>query len=213
MDKICVSIFANDFDFCIEIVKKYEFVELRLDERKLSNTQISEIIKAGKSIITTCRRGYISDEERFDTLHAAVNLGTEYIDIEHDFEPAYKNKLVDSAKANECRIINSYHNFDVTPEYQELAQIAKSLENDCDIIKIACKVNSRDDLINLLPLYKEFELGKLISLGIGNLGKISRVAALILGAPFTYASSDKGIETSEGQLDYITLKQIYERIK
>ena len=208
MDKICVSIFANDYNFCIKVVKKYEFVELRLDEGKLSNTQIGEIINTGKKIIATCKNGLINDEKRFVTLMSAINHGCDFIDIEHDFEPAYKNKLVDSAKSNECKIINSYHNFDETPDYKDLKNIASTLNNNCDIIKIACKVNSHYELLNLLNLYREFETGKLISLGMGDIGKISRVASLIMGSPFTYTSTGHGSETSEGQIDYETLNQI-----
>ena len=213
MDKICVSIFANDFNFCIEVVMKYEFVELRLDKGQLNNAQIGEIITAGKNIIATCRAGFIPDENRFDTLLSAINQGTEYIDIEHEFESGFKNKLIEAAKKKGCKIINSYHNYDVTPCFNELLKIAKSLENNCVIIKIACKVNSRDDLINLMTLYKEFEPWKLISLGLGDMGRISRVAAIFLGAPFSYASVKNGLETAEGLLEYENLKYILDGLE
>ncbi|TAL68767.1 MAG: type I 3-dehydroquinate dehydratase [Bacteroidetes bacterium] len=208
MDKICVSIFANDFDFCLEVVKKYDFVELRLDEGKLSHSQVSEIITTGKNIIATCRKGYISDEKQFESLLSAINHGCDYIDIEHDLVTAYKNKLIDTSKANECKIISSYHNLKITPNFNELKRNALKLNGNCDIIKIACKVNTRDDLMNLIKLYDELPSGRLISIGLGELGKISRIAALFLGAPFTYASYSGKAKTADGQIDYLDMKRI-----
>jgi len=43
---------------------------------------------------------------------------------------------------------------------------------------------------------------------MGQKGKITRVAAPLLGAPFAYASFKPGSETAEGQLDRKSLKTI-----
>lgn len=208
MDKICVSIFANDYDFSLEVVKKYEFVELRLDEGILDNSQIAEIISSGKKIISTCRSGYISDEKRYEILLSAIKNGTTFIDIEHDFKPELRNKLINKAIESNIKIISSYHNLEHTPNLKDLKSIVSILNENSDIVKIACKVNNQEDLLNVLELYRELLPGKLISIGLGEMGKISRIAGLFLGAPFTYASAGNGLETSEGQIDYETFNQI-----
>ncbi len=49
--------------------------------------------------------------------------------------------------------------------------------------------------------------------GMGKDGRITRIAAPLLGAPFTYASLDNTRETASGQLDSRTLKQIIDMIR
>ena len=80
----------------------------------------------------------------------------------------------------------------------------------CDIAKIACKVNSHADSVRLLSLYDRSGTGEIISIGMGNKGKITRIASVCLGAPFTYASYSEGMETAVGQLNYKEVKQILE---
>ena len=43
---------------------------------------------------------------------------------------------------------------------------------------------------------------------MGNKGRITRVAAPLLGSPFTFASLSKGKETAEGQIEKDTLEQM-----
>jgi 3-dehydroquinate dehydratase type I len=52
-----------------------------------------------------------------------------------------------------------------------------------------------------------------VVVGMGHKGRITRIAALLLGSPFTYASLAAGKETAEGQIDWKSLKEIYKRIK
>jgi 3-dehydroquinate dehydratase type I len=213
MDKICVSIFANDYDFCIKVVKKYKFVELRLDEGKLNSSQLEEIIKSGKEIIATCREGFIKNEKRIEILQSAIDSGADYIDIEHNFPSKYRNKLIKSAIESGTKIINSYHNQELTPDYKELLRIGNSLLKKADIIKIVCRINKRSDLQNIYRLYKDFEPEKLIAFGLGYNGQVSRLSSLLIGSPFTYVSLKKGMETSEGQYDYKEMKEILFKLK
>ena len=49
----------------------------------------------------------------------------------------------------------------------------------------------------------------LVVIGMGEKGKVTRIAAPILGSPFTYASLSSGKETAAGQLDKINLEKIF----
>jgi 3-dehydroquinate dehydratase type I len=209
MDKICVSIFAKNYKECIEVVKKHTLVELRLDQGLLNKRHIRGLTAFGNKIISTCRKGFIPDAQRFEILMSAIKLKTEFVDLEHTIKPKYKNKLISEAIANNTKIISSYHNFKGTPKYKELIKIVRSLNKQSNITKVACNVNNRDDLLNLLNLYRDFEPGKLITIGLGKKGIFTRIAGLFLGAPFTYASLTKKLKTAEGQLDYETIKSIF----
>ena len=54
---------------------------------------------------------------------------------------------------------------------------------------------------------------QLIAFSMGELGKISRLASLFLGAPFIYTSYEKGKETADGQMDIVSLKKIIELLE
>ena len=73
-----------------------------------------------------------------------------------------------------------------------------------DIAKIACKVNNKHDAARLTGLYSDKR--SIISLGMGKPGRVIRIMATLLGAPFTFASLGKGHETADGQLDKATIK-------
>ncbi|NJM15252.1 MAG: type I 3-dehydroquinate dehydratase [Bacteroidales bacterium] len=72
-------------------------------------------------------------------------------------------------------------------------------------------VNSTADLANLFSLYNRTN-ERLVALGMGEMGKISRVMALVLGAEFTFAAPNNGQPTAPGQLSKQQLMDILENI-
>jgi 3-dehydroquinate dehydratase I len=234
---ICLSIEANNFDECFEIIKTHDFVELRLDKCNFTNEEINIFFSYPIKFIATCRPGFHPDEKRKELLMNAIQAGTEYIDIEIDSDLTFLEELMKLAREYNTKIILSYHNYIETPTLTILLEIIKScFEKGADIAKIACKVNSKDDCSRIFSLYElthplipsqegksviehrasNIELpqeGKLIVIGMGDLGRITRIAAPYLGAPFTYASYESGMETADGQIDLDSLTKIYELIK
>jgi 3-dehydroquinate dehydratase-1 len=94
--------------------------------------------------------------------------------------------------------------------------LLESLLSDCylagaDVAKIACRVYSPADAARLLSLYNIS--GRKVVLGMGKAGRITRVAATLLGAEFTYASSGGGEDTAEGQLSIDEMKDIIKKIQ
>jgi 3-dehydroquinate dehydratase-1 len=49
---------------------------------------------------------------------------------------------------------------------------------------------------------------KIVVVGMGELGRITRIAASLLGSPFTFASQGLGKETARGQIDHETLRTL-----
>lgn len=238
---ICLSIEANNFQECIEIVKTHDFIELRLDKCNFANQEIKKILSYPIKYIATCRPGFHPDDKRIEILKNAILAGVDYIDIEFDSDEYFLTGLIKFSHKYDTKIILSYHNFNETPTLKILLDIINScFEYGADIAKIACKANTIDDCMRILSLYDriselipnssnietqtskiehrisniEFSQGgKLIAIGMGELGKITRIAAHFLGAPFTYASYKRGMETAEGQIDIKSLKKIFELMK
>jgi len=72
-------------------------------------------------------------------------------------------------------------------------------------------VDSIEGCSRLLSLYSYGN--PIISIGMGHEGKITRIAATLLGAPFTYASIDDSKKTAPGQFDSEKLKTIIDMIR
>ena len=79
------------------------------------------------------------------------------------------------------------------------------------MVKIASQVNHTEDLQNLLKLYNS-EL-RMVIIGMGEMGVISRIAAPMLGAEFTFAAAGAGQETAPGQISKEQLLSIIRQIQ
>ena len=208
---ICVSIIEKKYEDIIGILIDTNLAEIRLDLVELSEKEIEKVFSQKNTpLIATCREGKYSDKERLCILKKAIIAGADYVDIEIESLEEYKRDLITHAVRNNCKVIISYHNYDTTPETEELIQLI----NDCydqgaDIIKIACFCNTISDAARMLSLYSvDIKDRSIVSIGMGEIGKITRVASVFLDSPFTYASTTKGKETASGQMEYETLKNV-----
>lgn len=208
---ICLSIQNRDQ---LSALKSGEvsYVELRFDLLKESPGQIIPLLDKELKIIATCRPGHFTEEERIDILRESINLGVSFIDIEIETEDSTVDSLKQLAAEHKCEVIVSWHDFNSTPDKPELLAILESCYNKGgDIAKIASMVNHRVEMVNLMSLYSE--PGRKVVVGMGEMAGLTRVAAPILGAEFTFASSGISDETAPGQLTIEELLSIYKIVK
>jgi 3-dehydroquinate dehydratase-1 len=209
---ICVSLAERNIEKCIESLDKVEMAEIRIDLAEYNNEEIRKLFSLRKKLIATCRPGKIKDEERVEILKIAIESGATYIDIEYEAPESYKNDLIAFAHKHGCDIIISYHNYERTPELEELEQIVDNCyKRGADLAKIATHVNVNRDNSKILSLYKA--PGRLVAIGMGDLGRISRIVAPFLGAEFTYASLNDKEATATGQISYEKLNQFIREIQ
>lgn len=215
---ICVSYGNNDYSEFLNLLIKYELLELRLDRCAFSVQQICDAVKLKSDIIFSYSCNELN-EDRIEFLHSLIDAGASFIDAGFNPEKEDWVALIEYAKSKGCRVIISYHNFRETLSFDELLSILKrSCSYKPDFVKIACMANSEEDCANILSLYKETKIlltgkAKLVAISMGEMGKINRIAPLFLGAPFTYCSYSKGAETAEGQFDINTMQKIINLIK
>jgi 3-dehydroquinate dehydratase I len=208
---ICVSLAEKDLNVCLEILEKVEMAEIRIDLAEWSDEDIIKIFSARKKLIATCRPGKYSSHERIHKLKLAIESGATFVDIEYEAENDFRNSLSEFAHVHQCDVILSYHNFEMTPELDELEKIMnKCFELGADIAKIATMIKVNRDNSKILSLYKA--PGRLIALGMGELGRISRIVAPFLGAEFTYASLTDDNPTAPGQISYSRLNKYIKEI-
>lgn len=198
---ICVSISEPSAGRILAALEGVDFAEVRIDGMKSpSEADMKAIFGCKAKLIATCRPGVLDEEKRKRLLLAAISSGAAYVDIEVEGRDPYKKGLVEAARKSGCSVIVSYHNNSKTPHSAELSQVVEwCFDSGADIAKIACKANSLQDNARLLGLLDSER--KIIVIGMGGRGRITRIAAPLLGSPFTFASSGKGKETAEGQID------------
>jgi len=185
-------------------VERSELAELRLDLLDLNKNQVIRLLRLQSKIVATCRAGKFSDSERMELMETAISNGAAYVDIELEMPARMRERLIGMAKGRGCKVIISYHNFETTPQPPELMDIIKNCRaSGADIVKIACQVNDSDDSANLMSLYSKEK--NIISFGMGVEGLITRLAAPLLGAEFTYAAADNNSKTGPGQ---VTVKEM-----
>lgn len=195
---ICLSIGNLNFDEIVTHLKSVALAEIRIDLLYLNEEQLKSIFSKHNNLIAAYRSDN-SDNKAIETaLNLAIENGCKCIDIDIETPELIRNKLITKAHAKGCKVILSYHNFTKTPSLKELnAIIDKLFESGADLAKIACMANSQNDCARVMGLYENHS--NLVAFCMGYMGKLTRLAAPILGAPFTYASA-QGKETAPGQI-------------
>jgi len=201
---ICISIGKIGMIQQVNLLQP-SLVEVRYDLLRKSPELVSKELNDTILQVAACRPGMIPDSERSKILKEAIDLGAVYVDVELDAAPGFVEDIINYAKSRRIHVIVSYHNYDVTPPLDEL----KHILHHCyavggDVAKIACQASSSKDSARLLSLYAEE--GRKIVIGMGDRGRITRLAAIQLGAEFTFAAVSEAEVTAPGQLSYGEMK-------
>jgi 3-dehydroquinate dehydratase type I len=209
---ICVSLSGIEYEDCLSMAGREAFVEFRFDLLTLSLEQVKEVVNAANSCIATCRPGKMDDSQRLEILKTAIQTGSDYVDIELESDPAFSKEIIQTARFHDTAVIISYHNFNMTPTLSELLDIVSGCRKaGADVVKIASQVNHSEDLRNLFKLYNS-DL-RMVIIGMGEQGIISRIAAPMLGAEFTFAAPEEGQGTAPGQISKDKLLSIIRQIQ
>ena len=187
-------------------------LELRADLfKKLDPSYIIEQIKYRKllkiPLLLTLRNqkkeGAVkkfSDTLKMQIISAALPL-VDMVDIELS-SPLLK-QVVAAARSFKKKIIVSSHYFQGMPH--DLGSILKrSLSTRADIVKIAAKADTFDDVITMVNFTHRHRKQPLITMSLGPIGSISRLILPAAGSLYTYTFLNK--PTATGQVDVMTLK-------
>jgi len=185
--------------------------EIRLDLCNFDSEEIEEIFSLPVKFVATHRPTSLPDDERMALLKKAIDTGADYVDIEYESSPEYRNELVSYARSKGCNVIISYHHYQETPSFEAMQNIIEeSYIFGADVAKIAVMSNSKADAAKILGLYHNS--GRLVAIGMGNHGKITRIMAPLLGAEFTFAAPDGENTTAPGQLTFSALHETIEKL-
>ena len=210
--KIAIPIFQAKKEDVIKVAmdcidKGADVLEFRIDALDNPNFEdIKEIItEINFPMIATNRiaseggsfKG--SEEERIDILLKCAPL-VDYVDIELQSDDKYIKEIHDTGVTT----IVSYHDFNKTPEINEITYIVEKEHNLGDIAKVAFMPQDLDDTLKILAILSHCE--DTIAISMSDLGSYTRIMASKFNSPITFAAGRD--VTAPGQIDIETMKSL-----
>jgi len=202
-----------------------DLIEIRLDlfegiagdSCDLSNivNKIKEIKDKTKCpVLITVRRTlengvyyvFNGSEERRLEIFKTIMPHVDAVDIEINAS-SIKNEVIACAREHNCAVIESYHNFAETEDYNILDEFVKEmLEDKADVIKLATNVLRREELMTLNKIFiKYFEQGEKITIvPQGSTYSLFRLIFPMMGSCLAYGYVSE--KNAPGQLSVLEMK-------
>lgn len=224
---VCASIIEHsveEFLRRIREVRGADFIEIRADglkvevenfasetKRLLNNARLQSELPLLLTVRNEKEGGVFpgSERERAQVILESLSLA-EGIDIELRMDTELRDEIIQQAKSSNVDVIISYHDLHSTPAQDTLLEIMEEEESaGADIAKVAVFARTKRDVFRLLNVL-ERALDRLsipvIAIALGDVGKVSRVVAPLLGSAATYGYV--GRETAPGQIEAEKLREI-----
>ena len=195
---ICTSIQKRNLEEIFEILQGCEMAEIRLDLCPLDDEDIETLFsESDVPLVATCR---IADPNAERKLRVAIEAGAKYVDLEMEAAPWMGRSIRQACHQWGTVLIRSFHDYKGTPPAASLlSTLEKCRSFGGEVVKIVTTATCEADVDAVLDLYREVEPGTLIAFCMGSEGRASRLEALRLGAPFSYACLTEEEATAPGQ--------------
>ena len=154
----------------------------------------------------------ISPDEYVLLYEKAMETGcVDMIDAELFMGEAVLGKLIRMAHERGVRLVASNHDFNKTPDKAEMIRRLRMMDDaGADILKIAVMPRDASDVLDLLDVTRMMNEGltdkPLITMSMGQLGMITRIAGETFGSAVTFGSM--GQASAPGQINAAKLKEI-----
>ena len=168
---------------------------------------------AGRELVFTLRTRSeggeidLSPEEYVQVIKEVTQLyQPDYVDFEY-----FSYKEVFEEMLNFPNLILSYHNFQETPE--NMMEILSELTSlNPRVVKVAVMAHTEQDVLDLMNYTRGFKTlnpeQEFVTISMGKVGKVSRIAANITGSAWSFASLDEA--SAPGQISLANMKKIRE---
>ncbi|MCU4576300.1 type I 3-dehydroquinate dehydratase [Acinetobacter courvalinii] len=158
----------------------------------------------------------ISDADYGKTYQAYLQQPfMDMLDVEMFRDQQIVNDTVKMAHAKKVLIVMSNHDFQKTPPESEIIKrLLKQDELGADILKIAVMPQNKQDVFTLMnATLKVSQQSKkpLLTMSMGKLGTISRIATANMGGSFSFGMI--GEASAPGQIDVTQLKQFLKTVQ
>jgi len=190
-----------------------DILELRADRlyregREAVKESLLEMKRFELPIIATVRKGegHNFDENERVKLFKELIPEVDAIDIELTAE--IRDEVIKTAKSLKKCVIVSEHNLEETPSDEELERLlSESVSSGADITKIAFLSNSVDDIARLMCFtFEHSKIHPLVTISLGDSGKISRIVAPIFGSCLTYGCIEEAVAPGQMSLQSLNIE-------
>lgn len=227
--KICVPVFGVTQDEIIQAAKKAaesvaDIVEWRIDyyEDVKSPEKVSELLKQiyeifqDKKLLVTFRSKHEGGElelepDEYVCMYSNI-LEASYvdlIDVELFMGDNVVKELIDKAHKLGKKVIMSNHDFDKTPESDVIKERLKRMESlGADVAKMAVMPQSKDDVLRLMNTTHEVKAlmnVPVVTMSMGKLGVVSRMAGELFGSDMTFGTVTKASAPGQIEADKLNL--------
>lgn len=158
----------------------------------------------------------ISDVDYGKTYQAYLkNPFMDWLDVEMFRDQKVVSEIVQKAHQKKVLIVMSNHDFQKTPSQDEIEKrLLKQDQMGADILKIAVMPKSKQDVFTLMNAtlkVSQQTTKPLLTMSMGQLGTISRVATANMGGSYSFGMI--GQASAPGQIDVTKLKQILQTVQ
>ncbi|ONN55667.1 3-dehydroquinate dehydratase [Acinetobacter genomosp. 33YU] len=158
----------------------------------------------------------ISDADYGKTYQAYLkNPFMDWLDVEMFRDQKVVSEIVQKAHQKEVLVVMSNHDFQKTPSQDEIEKrLLKQDQMGADILKIAVMPKSKQDVFTLMNAtlkVSQQTTKPLLTMSMGQLGTISRVATANMGGSYSFGMI--GQASAPGQIDVTKLKQILQTVQ
>ena len=214
--KICVPIVGKTKEEILAAAKSFEnvkkdVVEFRVDwfEGVFDFAQVENVLKELREILKntpilfTFRTSKEGGEKEIEpevyvelNKRAAATGLIDLVDVEAFTGDAFVKEVIDAAHESGVVVVASNHDFDKTPEKDEIVRrLCKMQELGADIPKIAVMPTCRRDVLTLLcateEMYTEHADRPIITMSMAGTGLISRLCGEVFGSALTFGAAKK----------------------
>jgi len=183
-----------------------DLLEIRLDTFD-NDAEPKELLQARrKPVIFSCRRREDggswrgSEDERIMLLKTAIISGADYCELEYDIADQVR-------RFGTCQRVISYTNLKETPS--DIAEIYEELRHkQPDIVKLTCKARTPEEAWPLVQILAKLPVPTVV-VGLGRPGVMLAVLGRKIGAPWTAAALERGMEAYPGQPTIRDLELVY----
>lgn len=190
----CIDKGADILEFRIDALKNHDIGEIRDTIREIDFPMIAtnRIASEGGSF-----KG--SEEKRINILYQCSDI-VDYVDVELQT----KDEYIELIQNTNAKTIISYHDFEKTPDLNEIMYIVEKEHELGDIAKVAFMPQDLEDTLTILAVLSHCE--NTIAISMGDLGSYTRVMASKFDSPITFAAGTD--VTAPGQIDIETMKAL-----
>lgn len=202
--------------------KKVDLVEWRVDffSHAFEMEKVLDVLKSLREIfqntpIIFTFRSKKEGGEREISIEEYIHLNiaiaesklVDFIDLEVFSLSESAKDLIEILHRENILVIGSYHNFSATPSEDDMVQILRNIESSrADILKLAVMGNTSEDVLELLNMTNRVEKyikSPIITISMGELGKLSRISGEIFPSCITFAALDKSSAPGQIHVDLL----------